>query len=103
MSYTSRTNTFPSQKVSSREKNKEWRESSLDSVIGRVYTHESERDRMVISYNILNSEFDLNDFKYVTDPYKVDEGFPAKMQNVNIIKPKIELLKGEESKRPDTL
>jgi hypothetical protein len=57
---------------------------------------------MKIAYDIMNSEFDLEDLKYVTDPYKVGVGFPARMQNINIVRPKIELLKGEESKRPES-
>jgi hypothetical protein len=36
----------------------------------------------------------------VIDPFKVGEGFPGKPQNFNIIRPKIELLIGEETKRP---
>jgi hypothetical protein len=57
---------------------------------------------MKINYDMMNSVFDLEDLKYVTDPYKIGEGFPAKMQNINIIRPKIELLKGEETKRPSS-
>ena len=56
---------------------------------------------MDISYGLYDSEFDRNDFKYVTDPYDVGDTFPANIQNYNIIRPKIDLLVGEESKRPD--
>jgi hypothetical protein len=55
---------------------------------------------MGISYGLYDSEFDKNDFKYITDPYNVGDVFPANMQNYNIIRPKIDLLIGEESKRP---
>ncbi|KKL06140.1 hypothetical protein LCGC14_2598990, partial [marine sediment metagenome] len=37
--------------------------------------------------------------KFVTDPYKVDDSFPIALQEINIIRPKIDLLVGEESKR----
>ena len=34
------------------------------------------------------------DLKYVTDPFKQDDGFPASPRNFNIIRPKIDLLIG---------
>jgi hypothetical protein len=51
----------------------------------------------------MNSVFDERDLKYVVDPYKVEDGFPATIQDINIIRPKIELLIGEETKRPTNL
>ena len=94
---------FPPQKLPLRKKTKEWKETSLEGIISRFSSSGVRRSNMEIAYNMMNSEFDLSDLKYVTDPYKVSEGFPAKMQNVNIVRPKIELLKGEETKRPDSL
>lgn len=55
---------------------------------------------MKIAYDLYNSVFDESDFKYVTDPFDVKDGFPANIQNFNIIKPKIDLLVGEETKKP---
>lgn len=51
-------------------------------------------------YNLYNSIFDEKDFKRITNPFKVDDGFPATPQDFNIIRPKIDLLIGEETKRP---
>lgn len=51
-------------------------------------------------YNLYNSIFDEKDFKKITNPFKVDDGFPATPQDFNIIRPKIDLLIGEETKRP---
>ena len=51
-------------------------------------------------YNLYNSIFDEKDFKRVTNPFKVDDGFPATPQDFNIIRPKVDLLIGEETKRP---
>jgi hypothetical protein len=56
---------------------------------------------MKSNYDLYNSIFDKNDLKYVTDPFNQEDGFPASPQNFNIIKPKIDLLIGEETKRPD--
>ena len=51
-------------------------------------------------YNLYNSIFDEKDFKRVTNPFKVEDGFPATPQDFNIIRPKVDLLIGEETKRP---
>jgi hypothetical protein len=55
---------------------------------------------MQVYYNLYNSIFDEKDFKRVTNPFKVDDGFPATPQDFNIIRPKVDLLIGEETKRP---
>jgi hypothetical protein len=39
----------------------------------------------------------------VTNPWHVKDGFPANPQDINIIRPKINLLIGEESKRPRSM
>lgn len=94
----------PIQKLSARNKTEEWGKQNVDYYIGKYnlgYSQgKSRKDRMKIAYNLYNSIFDESDFKYVTDPYKVKDGFPATIQNFNIIKPKIDLLIGEETKRP---
>ena len=97
--------TFPIQKLPLSKKNKEWREASVDAIIARegyggFADSSSRRGVMEIAYNLYNSVYDENDLKYVTNPFKVEDGFPAKTQNFNIIRPKIDLLIGEESKRP---
>jgi len=100
-------NVFPVQKVPLREKTEEWKKQCVDAVIaknptGPVIDGYDRKSRMKISYDLYNSNFDENDFKHVTDPYNIGDSFPSKMQNYNIIRPKIDLLLGEESKRPFT-
>ena len=51
-------------------------------------------------YNLYNSIFDEKDFKRITNPFKVEDGSPATPQDFNIIRPKVDLLIGEETKRP---
>jgi len=97
--------TFPMQKLPLAKKTKEWKEGSLDGIIARegggaFVGGDDRKQRMRIVYGLYNSEYSEEDLKYVTDPYKVEDGFPAKTQDFNIIKPKIDLLIGEESKRP---
>lgn len=98
----SKNSIFPPQKLPLSKKGKEWKETSLEAIISRYFVNDVRKHNIKIAYDIMNSEFDLDDLKYVTDPFKVGEGFPAKIQNINIIRPKIELLKGEETKRPDS-
>lgn len=100
--------TFPIQKLPLSKKTEEWKKASVDAVIAReggdgFVSADSRKEAMSIAYGLYNSVFDQEDFKYVTDPYKVEDGFPAKLQNFNIIRPKIDLLIGEESKRPFSL
>lgn len=95
-------NIFPLQKLPLSKKNDNWRKKSVDALIGRHKRGDARHRRMKNSYDIMNSIFDMDDLKYVIDPYKVKEGFPAKVQNVNIIRPKIEVLKGEQLKRPNS-
>lgn len=97
-------NTFPIQKLSIKEKDKEWREANVNHIISRRnsnYIDRSNRkDIIQINYDLLDSIYNERDLEMVTNPYKVDDGFPATPQMFNIIRPKIDLLIGEESKRP---
>jgi hypothetical protein len=95
---------FPPQKLPMKDKDAVWGKACIDAIIGRfgagTYGGYTRKERMGISYGLYDSEFDKNDFKYITDPYSVGDVFPANMQNYNIIRPKIDLLMGEETKRP---
>jgi hypothetical protein len=95
---------FPPQKLPMKDKDATWGKACIDAIIGRfgagTYGGYTRKERMGISYGLYDSEFDKNDFKYITDPYSVGDVFPANMQNYNIIRPKVDLLLGEESKRP---
>ncbi len=68
-----------------------------------VYNGRTSKYRKQVNYDLYNSKFDEADFEYILNPYGVKEQFgssPARMQDYNIIRSKIELLKGEEIKRP---
>lgn len=94
---------FPAQQLSLSKKTKDWRESCVDGIVGRANSFADERDRMATNYDLYNGIFNEADLKYVTNPFKVDDSFPASLQNFNIIRPKINLLLGEESKRPNNV
>ena len=98
-------NIFPAQKVPMSKKTKEWKESCVDYIIGhsassRNGNSRSREEEMQTYYDLYNSIYNEKDLKYVTNPFKQDDGFPATAQDYNIIKPKIDLLLGEETKRP---
>ena len=50
------------------------------------------------NYNIYNGDLDLEDFKYITEQYGM--AYPARLVNYPIISPKIDLLVGEDLRRP---
>lgn len=89
------------------KKNEVWQKGCVNYIVGmgEVVSGGMTRTRfeeLQTYYNLYNSIFDEKDLKSVTNPFKVDEGFPATPQNFNIIRPKIDLLVGEETKRPFT-
>lgn len=90
---------FPQQKLPLSKKNEEWQHSCVNYIIGEGMT-KSSLEEIHTYYNLYNSIFDEKDFKRITNPFKVDDGFPATPQDFNIIRPKIDLLIGEETKRP---
>lgn len=98
-------NIFPAQKVPMSKKTKEWKENCVNYIIGhsassRNGNSRSREEEMQTYYDLYNSIYNEKDLKYVTNPFKQDDGFPATAQDYNIIKPKIDLLLGEETKRP---
>jgi len=57
-------------------------------------------EELQMYYNLYNGIFDERDLKAVTNPFKVDDGFPATPHDFNIIRNRVDLLIGEETKRP---
>jgi len=102
--YNPEASVVPYQMLPMKKKNKKWKQTCVDAFVSKFYfgnnNNIKRRQQMKISYDLYNSIFDEKDLKYVTDPYKVNDSFPASLQNFNIIKPKIDLLMGEETKRP---
>ena len=96
---------FPQQKVSLKKKNEKWQHDCVNYIIGEGNVvsggqHKTRYGEMQTYYNLYNSIFDEKDFKRITNPFKVEDGFPVTPQDFNIIRPKIDLLIGEETKRP---
>ena len=96
---------FPQQKLPLSKKNEKWQHDCVNYIIGEgnIVSGGTDKTRfgeMQTYYNLYNSIFDEKDFKRITNPFKVDDGFPATPQDFNIIRPRIDLLIGEETKRP---
>lgn len=96
---------FPQQKLALSRKNKKWQEDCVNYIIGEGNVISGGNDltyhgELQTYYDLYNSIFNEKDFKKITNPFKVDDGFPATPQDFNIIRPKIDLLIGEETKRP---
>lgn len=96
---------FPQQKLPLSKKGKKWQEDCVNYIIGEGnYTSggygDSYLGELQTYYDLYNSIFNEADFKKITNPFKVSDGFPATPQDFNIIRPKIDLLIGEETKRP---
>ena len=95
---------FPAQKLPMSKKNQAWKEACVDYIVGAGSSFgnngRSRAEEMQTYYDLYNSIYNEKDLKYVTNPFKQEDGFPAVAQDYNIIKPYIDQLLGEETKRP---
>ena len=95
---------IPRQKLSITKKDKKWGEECVEAFInlsnsGSSYS--SKKNDLKILYDYYNGVIDEADYRYVLKPYgKNRKNFPSEMRNYPIIKPIIDLLLGEKSKRP---
>ena len=95
---------IPRQKLPISKKTKKWRESCVEAYIdlsdnGTGYS--SVKEDLTKYYEYYNGIIDEGDYRYVLQPYgKSRKNFPSQMRNYPIIKPIIDLLLGEKSKRP---
>ena len=98
---------MPVQKLPMSKKTEDWKKANVDYIIGKSgfssgggRNGRTRYDEMQTYYDLYNSVYNEKDLLYVTNPFKQKDGFPATAQDYNIIKPKIDLLLGEETKRP---
>ena len=95
---------FPPQQLSFSKKNKAWRKQCVDfgddhSLLHYHLTRKSVLN-MEINYDLLNGKLHMEDLKMLINPYQLDASFiPDSIQHYPIINSKLEVLKGEESKR----
>jgi hypothetical protein len=96
---------IPKQRISRKKKTKKWGEGVMDDLERLAstdsYNGRSTRWKKQVNYDLYNGRFDINDFEYVVNPYGFKENeFPATLQHYDVISPKLNLLMGEEIKRP---
>lgn len=95
---------FPSQQLSFSKKGKKWRQQCVDfgdshSLLHYHLTRKSVF-AMKINYDLLNGKIHMSDLKMLSNPYSLDASFiPENIQHYPIINSKLEVLRGEESKR----
>lgn len=93
---------MPSMLVSEKEKNDEWCEQVLNAIVSYMAnsggSYSTSRNSDIRNYKIYNGELNQGDYKYLTEQYGLT--YPARLVNYPIITPKIDLLVGEELRRP---
>lgn len=94
----------PRQKLSYKQKNKEWRKENLDHADKHTFYHSEEvrqtLKNKIINLNLYNGIVDVRDLTNVVNPNQIDASYtPDNIPHNPIIVPKIDLLAGEEMKR----
>ena len=95
---------FPAQQLAFSKKGKKFRKACVDfgdnhSLLHYHLTRKSVF-AMKINYDLLNGKIHMNDLKMLINPYNIDASFiPENIQHYPIINSKLEVLRGEESKR----
>lgn len=95
---------LPRQQLSFSKKTKEWRKKHLDWAENRTFFNYSPVRRSVlhkrINYDLLNGRLHMQDMELVLNPENIRAGYiPDKIQHYPIMNSKINVLRGEESKR----
>jgi len=98
---------LPPQKLATARKGEKWKKDSVDAIVNlssqTTNNNRSSKFNKQTNYNLYNSIFNESDFNYILNPMGLKGNFAkvaTKMKAYNIIRPKIELLKGEEMQRP---
>jgi hypothetical protein len=95
---------FPTQQLSFKRKNNKWRVECVDfgdlhSLLHNQVARKSFLN-MNINYDLLYGKLHMEDLKKLLNPYHLEASFiPDEIQHYPIMNSKLEVLKGEESKR----
>ncbi len=97
---------LPRQKLAFNKKGKKWGQETIDhyDIIsgGSIDSNRNSSYNKRINYDLFNGKFNKEDLEYVCNPLGMGSGeFPATLQHYDISSPTLNLLIGEESKRPD--
>lgn len=95
---------LPPQKVSDSAKTEQWKKQCVDAIQNMASYNRETKSRKHVNRKLHNGEVIIDDYKHILDPLQLKGkhgGVPAKIQNQNRMRSKIERLKGEELRRPD--
>lgn len=95
---------FPPQQLSFSRKNKAWRKKNVDWGSNRTFFNcslvRNSVNHKKLNYDLLNGKLHMNDLMMVLNPDNIDAGYiPEKIQHYPIMNSKLNVLRGEESKR----
>lgn len=95
---------LPPQQLPFFKKNKEWRKKHLDWADSKTFTDNSLVRKSVIhkkiNYDLLNGKLHMQDLELILNPENIKAGFiPDRIQHYPIMNSKLNVLRGEESKR----
>lgn len=96
------TTNIPRQKIPDSEKTDEWAQNTIQAYINisRFNRSQFTDDFMEKLYKYYAGEIDDDDYTHVTKPFDSKKrNMPAKVHNYNILKPTVDILLGEKSKR----
>lgn len=96
---------FPRQQLRFSQKTKKWRKQHLDWADSKTLFNNSPVRKSVIhkkiNYDLLNGKLHMEDLAAIINPDSLKAGFiPDRIQHYPIMNAKLEVLRGEESKRP---
>ena len=95
---------LPSQAIPFNKKTKEWRKKHLDFADSKSFFNYSLVRKSVIhkkiNYDLLQGKLHMSDLEFILNPDHLSAGFiPDRIQHYSIINSKLNVLRGEESKR----
>lgn len=95
---------LPRQRLSYKEKDKEWRKDNIDHADTHSFYHNEEVRKSlknkIINLNLYNGKVDVRDLTNIVNPQQLDASFvPENIPHHPIVVPKVDLLVGEEIKR----
>ncbi len=95
---------FPRQQLSFKSKNKAWRQKCVDWAESKTFFNHSLVRKSVIhkkiNYDLLNGKLHMSDLGLILNPDNLKAGFiPDRIQHYPIMNSKVNVLRGEESKR----
>lgn len=95
---------LPPQQLPFKKKNKSWRKKHLDWADSKTFFNYSLVRKSVvhkkINYDLLNGKLHMSDLELILNPENIKAGFiPDRIQHYPIMNSKLDVLRGEESKR----